>query len=146
MATILNLSKAKEVIRLDDEPGSPSFVLDLTDNAVIKNGQEVYQEYIKHNEQLTKIEQGSDTPEDRALMAKIWKKTISVLLGENAYDIICDYVRNGFDDVTDDEITLLLTPVVLYLLDKLNSVATANNNQAVLKYARSKQSAANSAI
>lgn len=144
MATILGIKKAKQEIRLDDSPDSPVYTLDLTSKSVIKKGKEVYSDFQRNEKILKRIEDGSEDPEDLATMNHFYEKTITTLLGPDAYKEITEFVADG-EDVDDCDLIFLITPVVLYLLEQLGDVVTANNSQAVLKYARSK-SAASGAI
>lgn len=145
MATVLHLKKAVEEIRLDDSPDSPVYKLDLTDKEVVKNGKKVHADYLKYADVLKRVEDGSESPDDLKVMGDLFESVITTCLGKKAFSEILDYVRDGDEDIPRDDLLLLMTPVVLYLLERINDVTTANNSEAVLKYARSK-SAASGAI
>lgn len=144
MATVIGLRKAVQEIKLDDSPDSPVYKLDLTDKSVIRKGKAVYSEFQKNKDALARVEEGSEAQEDIDAMAHVWRSVIESTLGKKAYQEIFDYVTDG-QDIEINDALLLITPVVMYLLQELEAVVTANNNSAVLKYARSK-SAASGAI
>lgn len=147
MATVLNLKKARQEIKLDDSPDSPVYVLDLTDKSVVNKGKKIYSQFMEHQKEFERIEDGSEEPEDIAFMEGFWRLIISTCLGDKAYQETVDYVKDGADGegLDDKSILLIITPLVLYLLEQIGEVVSANNNSAVLKYARSK-SAASGAI
>lgn len=132
----LGIKKAREVIRLDDSADSPEYVLDLTDTAVGKNLMEIrkcYRVYEKAQKTLKASEDGMLTPEMQDDLAKAYRKSIEILLGKKAYKEICEYVGEGLDA---SELNMVLTPVVLYLFAQFNDVITANDSEAVKKYAK----------
>ena len=145
MANVLGIKKAVHRIQLGDESDSPTFTMRLTDDETINRGKAVYEELQLNQAALKRIEAGSEEPEDHETMVRIWRMVIESCLGPDAYDRIVDYIADG-EDVEADDMLLLMTPVVLHLLDVLGDVVSANSNEAVLKYARSKQSAATGAI
>lgn len=133
MAATLNLHKAVRKIRLDDSEGSPEFVLDLTDQAIVEKAAvyagcaAVYSKAVKDME-----EQGL-TDEVRQRLMSAYHVTVDAFLGEGAFDTITAWLCDG-EGVPPEQMTAVYAPLMVYLYEEYNAVLTVNRNKAAERY------------
>ena len=131
--TTLNMHKAIEKIRLNDEPDSPEFVLDLTDESINRKSVMLAGCYATYTATMNALANGADAVKAKLTLSAIYKQAVIVMLGEEAYKTILEYLRNG-TNVREDELTLVMAPLVAYLFERFDDVLTMNQNKAVIKY------------
>ena len=127
------MHKAIEKIRLNDEPDSPEFVLDLTDESINRKSVMLAGCYATYTATMNALANGADAVKAKLTLSAIYKQAVIVMLGEEAYKTILEYLRNG-TNVREDELTLVMAPLVAYLFERFDDVLTMNQNKAVIKY------------
>lgn len=126
----LNLKKAVEEIRLDDSPESPVYTLDFTDMGITGKSERMRECLAGFAELQGKpIDQGS-----AKVIADAYREVITVMLGEDAYGEIVDYVGGG--TTAPEKMNVVLMPLVLWLLDQYNDIVTVNDSRVVQRYLR----------
>ena len=121
MATVLNMNRAFETIHLADDPDSPTFKLDLTMSASRKREKffrSQLDDFQKYAGELSACDEGIEElgTDELKKFLKICETIVDGMLGEGAFDSVCEYLKAGAD-IENEELTLLLTPFVLYLID-----------------------------
>lgn len=130
------LGKAREVIRLDDSADSPEYILDLTDSELDRK-QELLQSCVNdfYEVQERINEPDCNMGELMAKMAAVYGAIIKAFLGKRAYREIVDFVTDGDKTIKRSEINVLLSPLVLYLIDRYVEVVRPREfEQAARKY------------
>lgn len=122
--TVLNIKRAKQVIRLDGSPDSPRFVLDLTSGAVQQSATVIYNRW-------RAVDAAAATEDEQAAL---FRETVSDLLGEEAWGEIRAWITEGDEGLTDYDIALLVAPLANYLIDQVNEVVSLNQSAAFAKY------------
>ena len=127
------MHRAVETIKLNDEPDSPEFRIDLSDSSINQMSVMLAGCYVNYSETMKAIANGADMVKAKFRLSAIYKQMISTFLGEDAYNTILEYLRNG-TDVSEDDLTLIMSPLIEYLFEKFDDVITMHQNKAVLKY------------
>ena len=129
----INLKKALRQIRLDDTPESPVYTLDFT-NAGISGKSEAMRAALGKFVQLSQgAKDGTLDDGDSEILADAYEAVVSIMLGEEAWPEIVEYIGGG---IAPARMTVVLMPLVLWLLDQYNDIMTANDNRVVAKYLR----------
>lgn len=127
----LNVHKAIQEIRLDDSSESPVFTLDLTDSSMNEKTPIIAGCYVVYQRIMKDYESGDvDFELTKTKLASIYEQIIELMLGQEAYLEIFEYIRNG-KDIEAAEITMAMAPVVEYLLQEFDAVLTANRSKVV---------------
>lgn len=130
----INLTKVRQEIRLDDDPDSPVFILDLSDAAINQQSTRLAGCYILYERTMEALEKGEITPDEyHVQLAGIFKQVIVTMLGEDAYDTIYAYVADG-TDLKPYEVTYAMTPVAKYLLEQFDQVISVNRTRTAERY------------
>lgn len=129
----IGLRKAIQEIRLNDEPDSPVYTLDLTDDAVNKKVPLLAGAYQVYKRLMEKMNEEGPIEQHCAAVMSLYKYVINLMLGEGAYEEILAYVKNGHD-VPDLKLTTTFLPLIAYLFETMTDVLTVNHNAAVIKY------------
>ena len=139
MAKVLNMNRAAETIQLTEDPDAPVFKLDLTLSALrekekfFRSQLDDFQKYAGELSACDKGFEELDTGELKKFL-KICETIVDGMLGEGAFDSACEYLKAGAD-IENEELTLLLTPLVLYLVDVMNkSMLKIERTGAFKKY------------
>lgn len=129
------INKAFEVIRLDDSEGSPTFRISFTDSSIM--GKQALINSLRNDmEELGKRASDPETDMDRLQkdLAVCYGSIINAFLGKDATGVITEYVTDG-EDIPQSEINVLVSPLVLYLLERYAEVAMpAGMREAARKY------------
>lgn len=123
---VLGLTKAYETIRLDESPDSPEYAIDLSD-AAIGAKEQVLGAALADYERI--LAEG-----DREELTALYRSVIVAMMGEEAYRDIVAYVGGGVFGA--EQVNLMLTPLVLYLLELFSAAVSANYAAAAAKYLR----------
>lgn len=125
----LNLKKAIEEIRLDDSPESPVYTLDFTDMGINGKADRMrgcLARFAAAQEAMAEGRSGE--------VAEAFREVVECMLGEQAYAEIVDYVGAG--EVPPEDMTAVMLPLVVYLVDRYGDVLTANDSKVVAQYMR----------
>lgn len=142
MADVIGVRKAVRRVRLDDEPGSPEFTLDLTDLGVSGKAERLRALWREYGDVQARLGAAGEGKPEGLLReaAAVYRRVIDEMLGEGAYEAIARYAA-GDEGVPTWNVNLALTPVVLYLFRCFDDALTANRDEAVLKYLRGRDAA-----
>lgn len=136
---IIGINRAKQRIKLTDEPDSPEFVLDLTTTALGKNLTKVFRcamQYTQAHEQAeTAVANGDDDAyiEAAGVIAQAYEGIVTTMLGAEAWDAVLDYVGDG-EKLEATELSIAIMPLVEYLLTKFNDLLGITRRAAEAKY------------
>ena len=136
MATIVNLKRAIQEIKLDDSPDSPVYILDLTDSKIasnVKRFKGMLEELGGIKNDLDNLKKRDEIPLGiRKRIAACYEDIITETLGSKAYKEILEYA--GGKNVKAEEVTTALSPLIIYLTGEINEAVRGNNEGAFRKY------------
>lgn len=125
VTVILNLPKRKHTFKLDDDPGSPEWVLDLSDGEVTR----LFPIFAAARDTIQRFSKGEKGVGE---LAEAYRTVIAEALGEDAYAAILEYITDGSNDA--EESTIYLAPVVTHLFKLLTQAMTMRRNKLAEKY------------
>jgi len=128
--TVLNIKKARQEIRLTDEPDSPVYVLDLTDSALDGKLEEL-SSMLGELDRLRRALNEADENDSAliGLIAGFYRSVVAILLSEEAYDEIIAYVAGEHAQASD--VNIVMTPLISYLLEQVGDALTANGDELI---------------
>lgn len=137
--TVIGLSKARQRIRLSDEPDSPEFVLDLTSTALGKNLTAMVglaRRYVEISERReAAAEEGNEHAIVAALRdtAEVYRGIITIMLGKDAWEQVLAYVGDG-EPIELEEASIAIAPLAGWLLNRFNEILGVTRRKAAAKY------------
>ncbi|NGM17719.1 hypothetical protein GMI70_06905 [Eggerthellaceae bacterium zg-893] len=138
-AEVVGVARAKQRIRLSDDPDSPEFVLDLTATSLgrsltrmleLANG---YLEASGRADEAAANGDGDAYAEAAGGVAQAYEGIVAAMLGADAWDAVLGYVFDG-EKPAATEVAVAVAPLVEYLLEKFNFALGVSRRKAKAKY------------
>ena len=128
---VVNLHKAVQLIQISEDEDAPVFKLDLSDKSVNEKASLVAGCWAVYQNTLKAFEEGKiDADEFRIRQAAIYKQVIVVMLGEEAFNTLYNFLK-GPSDLPFEEITMTAAPLAEYLLGEFDAIFTINRSKVM---------------
>lgn len=132
MTASINMRRAVRRIRLDDEPGSPEFMLDLTDAGMQAKAVPMAGACAVYQKAVEDMQAGDLGDGMKRRVAAIYRVIVDVMLGEGAFETILEWTAGP--DEPPENVTMAFAPLIVYLVNEYEAMMTANRNEAVARY------------
>lgn len=132
------MAKARKIVHTlyvnDEDEKAPVYRIRLDDASINEKAIGAYKAWDENKEIVDAVAAGEKvSEEDTKKLSAVWRGIIVAATSEEAYAEIVDYLRDG-EDVAVDEMLVITAPIVVEIIDVLDSVLSAGNSRAYAKY------------